>query len=103
MNTAPTVLSPWFVVMRGGDGSAIEYYASEYERGKDEKILWTANPKQAMIFSSLHSAVRIATALTDPEEKLFAWVRVLSNREDYSIFRDQFSEPDASYLNQSSE
>jgi len=107
MNTAPTVLSPWFVVMReskwtDGDTRQLQYYASEYERGNNDQDLdqkvWSPEPKKAMIFSSLTSAVRIAKALVD--EEAIPWVRVLHDRDSYAIFRDQFSEPWIGYLNE---
>lgn len=79
----PTILGPWYVVQRlvsnahrrEVEAEFIEYYTS-MEEGEET---WTPDTKRAMIFMSLHSAVRVAAAEG-------AHVRVLTSKEEADEF-----------------
>jgi hypothetical protein len=77
----PTVLGPWFVVVRETtyDDDVIlgqEFYTAI--DGGASKTFQT-DPKIAMLFMSLHAAARVAAAEV-------AWVRVLTSKEDAEEF-----------------
>jgi hypothetical protein len=57
----PTLLSPWFVVVRRGDGLTTPLF-EWYKDGEDEGEQWTADESQARLFNSIHSAHRVARA-----------------------------------------
>lgn len=61
----PSVLSPWFVVMKieddgtiSGDYKAPSFY-TEVEEGEE---MWDTDPSKARLFNSIHSASRVARA-----------------------------------------
>jgi hypothetical protein len=79
----PTILSPWFVVMRltAGDrqvdtGEFFEWYMSQDE---DEEP-WTTDRMRARLFSSVHDAHRVARASG-------GYVVALCDGEDLSEYR----------------
>lgn len=83
----PTVLSPWYVVQRhrpidvDPEGCVIPEFYSEVDGGPvGVNNFWTEHQKYAMLFMSLHSAVRVARA-ADAE------VRVLTSKEEVDEFR----------------
>lgn len=87
--TYPTLLSPWFVVIRyrietdppertdEGLYHAPEYWSTDGEGPR----AWTRNPKQAMVFMSLHTASRIAA--TDDDSAVVA----IYDKETYWKYR----------------
>ena len=79
----PTVLSPWYVVVRNRDDGSIsgdyrppEYYVSQ----QNAEEPWSTDSKQAMLFTSLHSANRVAKGAG-------AEVRVVVDEEDLKAYR----------------
>lgn len=95
----PTVLSPWYVVWQpavesvGGLATEAQYY--EQRAADDPEGLlfsvsgWTKNPREAMLFMSLHSAARVAHAEG-------AQVRVLTTKEEADEFRQKENVSDGS-------
>lgn len=78
--TYPTLLSPWYVVVRTRYlDEGYEYWTTDGE-GKDS---WSSYPKQAMLFMSLLAAARVATA------DGIAEVRVIYSKESLEEFRMQ--------------
>lgn len=61
----PTILSPWFVVMRIRDDGSVsgDYLPPEWYREAEEgEEQFTADESQARLFNSIHSATRVARA-----------------------------------------
>lgn len=64
----PTVLSPWFVVVRMELGDTADdvltsmYQCKWYTAPEDEDDVFVGDRKRAMLFNSIHSAHRIARA-----------------------------------------
>lgn len=85
MTTKPTVLSPWYVVQRldpnyphyDGDTEPLTEYFKHIEETTSNP--WTTDRKQALLFSSLQSAARVAQAEV-------AEIRVLVSEEDAHDF-----------------
>ena len=76
----PTLLSPWYVVMRYRSLSHLgqtEWYTS----AEESEEVWDENRKKAMLFNSLHSAHRVARAEG-------AYVIVVASEDDYKEYRD---------------
>ena len=76
--TAPTILSPWYVVQRFRSVAMLGQL--EFYRMSDEGSYWSENEKDALLFMSLQSAVRIADAEG-------AHVRVLASEAHLKEFR----------------
>lgn len=74
--TKPTVLSPWYVVIRK-DCSDLQYFTSA-ESETDDVMSYDA--EDAMVFLNLRSASRAALAVG-------GWVRVLTTEEEMREFR----------------
>lgn len=73
----PTTLSPWYVVQREGSRGSIEYYTTgEME---NSKRTFTDHKTQAMLFTNLQSAARVADAEA-------AQIRVLVTQEEAKEF-----------------
>jgi len=81
----PTILGPWFVVLREHRGPTtydddvilgMEYYTA-IDGGAS--TAFQTDPKQALLFMSLHAASRVAAAEV-------AWVRVLTTKEEAAEF-----------------
>jgi hypothetical protein len=73
----PTPLSPWFVVqrLRPLDGDGLEFY-----RSTDEGMgMFDPSPEQAMLFTNLFSASRVAHSEV-------AHIRLLTSKEDAKEF-----------------
>lgn len=76
----PTLLSPWFVVMRYRSLAMLgqtEWYTS----AEDAEEVWSEDRKQAMLFNSIHSAHRVARAEG-------AYAIVVATEEDLKEYRD---------------
>lgn len=76
----PTVLGPWFVVQRLNHNGLDQPVYVEYYTALDEGVSeFQQDKKRALLFSSLHSAARVASAEG-------AEVRVLSSKEEAEEF-----------------
>lgn len=61
----PTILSPWFAVLRyESDGTVSGDYKSPqwYMDAEAEDEQWTTDESKARLFNSIHSATRVARA-----------------------------------------
>ena len=74
----PTILSPWYVVQK--IRPTIQYYRNATVEDMQSVHVWADSEKDAMVFTSLQSAARVAKATAGE-------VRVLTSREDLEEFR----------------
>lgn len=76
----PTPLGPWFIVQRLRYDDVDKLLGMEYyQSSEDGDEMWVTNKKQALIFSSLQHASRVASSEN-------AEVRVLSSRDEAKEF-----------------
>jgi hypothetical protein len=83
----PTILSPWFVVIRydnvyaeNSNGQQIAWIPQWYTAQNGDEPPWSKDRKHAMIFNSLHSAHRVAQGCG-------GYVVAVCDEEDHAEYR----------------
>jgi hypothetical protein len=69
----PSVLNPWFVVVRNEEIGAGSVHHRYYTIPDNSYEVWTTDPHNAMLFTNLVSATRIAEAAGEGINIIVLW------------------------------